>query len=304
MKRESLVNNVGVDVSDCDGLEEQLTKAGLNWEIQLSPIAYGSDFQYTNGHRQAAYRSDTGALMDVYGPRRKPFKNADIVEHFNSFCDLADLKINRLGCLQAGRKLVAVAPLLWEMDVQQVDDVTNAYLVLRECHESGKGLQITPYTERLVCLNGMTVRSKGLSISHRTVGNESKIAQTLKTAMSALNLYQQQAETLARTPLDDAEAQLQLIAAFGKAGKPLSEQPKPVQTVWQLYKGQGLGSDKLSAFDTAYGLLESVKDFYGWHNFRASNSSLENKFSAVAFGNRNQSIQKFKQQLVSVYARS
>ena len=306
MSRNSIVSSIGHDVSDCATVSEQLDAAGLNWHVELSPIAYGSNFGNSTDAFKAAYRSDNNHLIDVYGPRRKPFNNQEVVERFNQFCQTSELKLSRLGCLNGGADVVAVAPLKWEMDVKQVGDITKAYVVLRESHRCGHSLTLVPYAERLICMNGMTVfsREAQLKISHFSTNSVSKIDGLLDQIKVSLGHYKEESEKLANTELTDAEAQLNLISAFGIAGQPLENQPKAVKLAYQLYKGQGLGSDSLSAYNTAYGLLESVKDAQGWHGFRSSHSSVESRFGSIAFGGRNQKIQNFRQQLVSVYAQS
>lgn len=304
MTRSSIISSIGHDVSDCGSVDEQIAAAGLDWHIELSPVAFGEDFSHQSSAFKAAYRSDTNKLIDIYGPRRKPFDNRKIVEHFNQFCESSDLSLSRLGCLNGGTDVVAVAPLKWEMDVKAIGDVTKAYVVLRESHLCGHSLTLVPYTERLVCMNGMTIfrREAQLKISHFAANNVSKIDGLLEQIRVSLTNYRDESEHLANTELTDAEAQMQLIAAFGEPGKVFQDQPKPVKLAYQLYMGQGLGSSSLSAYNTAYGLLESVKEAQGWHGFRSSYSSVESRFGAIAFGGRNQKIQKFRQQLVSVYA--
>jgi hypothetical protein len=60
--------------------DEQLKAAGLNWEVKLSPMQFGDEFQYQTEKRKVAYRSDTGAFLDTY-TTRQPWQNQDILGH-------------------------------------------------------------------------------------------------------------------------------------------------------------------------------------------------------------------------------
>ncbi len=308
MTTRNWYRNLGTPIASGMTIDDQLKAAGLDWTVELSPIGYGDDL--STEEYLAAYRSDTQEVLSIYGKWRKSFQNRQILETFHTFCEQNDLQIDRIGCLKAGKELFAFTKLPIEIDVKKVGDITEAHLMITESHECGRGLQIDLYFNRLVCTNGMTrpVRQRQQIINHVSDYNSetrgrasvaSRIVGILTHALATVKDYEKTANGLADVVLSQQEAQMHLIKAFGDPNKPLEEQPKIVQTCLKLFLGEGQGSDLLSAYNTAYGLLESVKEYINWHS--PVRGSLETAFSSLCYGSRKQKQDAFMQQLVSVH---
>jgi phage/plasmid-like protein (TIGR03299 family) len=299
MTMRTWYRDLGTPITSGMTIDDQLKTAGLDWTVELSPIRYADDC--STEEYLAAYRSDTQQMLSVYGKWRKPFQNHQILETFHTFCKQNDLQIDRIGCLKAGKELFAFCKLPIEIDVKKVGDITEAHLMIAESHECGRGLQIDLYFNRLVCTNGMTksVRRSQQVINHVSKYNSDRIAGILTHALATVRDYENISNRLADVALTKQEAELHLIKAFGDPNKPLLEQPKIVQTCLKLFLGEGKGSDLLSAYNTAYGLLESVKEYINWHS--PVRGSLETAFSSLCYGSRKQKQDGFMQQLVSVH---
>ncbi len=291
--------DLGTPITEGMTIENQLKAAGLDWTVELSPIGYGDNL--STEEYLAAYRSDTQEVLSIYGKWRKPFQNRQILETFHTFCEQKDLQVDRIGCLKAGKELFAFTKLPIEIDVKKVGDITETHLMITESHECGRGLQIDLYFNRLVCTNGMTspVRQRQQIINHVSEYNSDRIAGILTHALKTVRDYEDVSNRLADVTLTKQEVELHLIKAFGDPNKSLLEQPKIVQTCLKLFLGQGQGSDLLSAYNTAYGLLESVKEYINWHS--PVRGSLETAFSSLCYGSRKQKQDAFMHQLVSVH---
>lgn len=281
-------------------VEQQLQAAGLDWEVKLSPVFYGPEREHT-APIFAAYRGDNNVFFDTY-TTRKPWQNAEIVETFNRFCDDADLPMTHLGSLDGGRMLYAAAKLPELIaPAQAVGDLTEGYLLLEDSHLNGKGLSISLYANRLICTNGMkrAVRAGQRIISHVGSFNPGRIETILESARATLHEEKEQMTGLAGVGIDKAEATMQLIAAFGEPGQPVEEQPRIVQTCLKLFNGMGKGSNELSAYNTAYGLLHSVTEYYNHHAVKRG--TVAQQFQSILSGNRAKQMQKFERQVVSCY---
>jgi hypothetical protein len=274
--------------------DEQLEAAGLNWEVKLSPMRFGDEFQYQTEKRKVAYRSDTGAFLDTY-TKRQPWQNQDILGHFWTFCGEAGLTVDFLGYLTGD--IVAMA----KMETTGLNgDPTENWLMLRDSHSNGRGLSVALFRNRIVCTNAWKRHIKGSQriISHVGVFSPDKIQTTLESALSTITQIDQTEQRLAETGLTDAQAHMQLIKAFGIPGAPFHEQPSLVQDMLILYKGKGQGSNLGTAFNSAYGLLQSVTEYYNWQQ---KGSGTMRGLGSILGGTRDQQMQKFNQQLVSVY---
>jgi len=295
--RGTAVNVEGLTV------DEQLKAASLDWLVYLAPIKYRDDEGTT--HEQpdifAAYRSDTKAFLDTYRDRQ-PWQNSEIVETFNRFCDQADLPMTHLGSLDGGRQLYAAAKLP-EMTAPAtcIGDLTEGYLLLEDSHVNGRGLSVSIYANRLICTNGMKLGIKVGSKTMAHVGsfNEAKITTLLQLARETLSQQQEQDTALTTINVDTMEATLQLIAAFGVIGEPVESQPRIVKTALKLFNGQAKGSELQSAYNTAYGLLHSVTEYFNWH--APARGTVNDQFRSILSGNRANQMQKFQRQLVGCY---
>lgn len=308
-------------------VDEQLNQAGLNWSVELSPVQYQSDGKTYQTTLQAAHRSDTKAFLDIYS-KRKPWQNAEIIETFNRFCDDASLPMTHLGSLDGGKIIYAAAKLPQTIAPQQSpNDKTEGYLILEDAHTNGHGLQVWLYLNRLICTNGMrrpvrnaqdvtallegraktrdihgnSIKERMQVIAHVGAFNGDRVESILRGAIATLKAEEVTATELASTSIDQAEATLQLIAAFGEPGKPVEDQPRVVQACLRLFDGMAKGASELSAYNTAYGLLHSVTEYYNHHAIKRG--TVAQQFQSVLSGSRAQQMQKFERQLVSCYLR-
>lgn len=293
--------NIGVEVTPDMSINDLLREANLNWQVNISSIKYGGAEEYRTDEYIAAYRSDTGGLLDVYGSQRQPFQNRDVLEAFFDFCTTNNLQINRIGSLKSGRELFALAKLPIQLDVKNVGDISDIYLLINESHMCGRGFRIDLFFNRLICTNGMVapVTVFGKAVTHNASFSKEKVKSVLNAALVKVAEEKEIKEKLADVPMSQEEAILHLINSFGVVGKPLVEQPKIVQTCLKLFNGQAKGANFLSAYNTAYGLLESVKEYINWHS--PTRGSLETTFSSLCYGSRKQKQESFQKQLVQTY---
>jgi len=253
---------IGADITSDMSVDDQLEVAGLDWEVRTSPISYGNETRYDTDKRKAIYRADTGTLFDVASDRWTPFQNREIVETFHNFCGQSDLTIAHLGLLQGGRTIFAGADLKRSFDVKQVGDIVRGRLLLFNYHAVGYGLVVKLHLERLICTNGMT---QPVRVGNRTIGhvggfNSNKVLNVLQSTISQFENFGRDAEQLANAVISREEAQLILIKEFGDPKLPLNEQPAIVQTCLNLFLGGAKGADMLSAYNTAWGLLNAFTE--------------------------------------------
>lgn len=294
-----IYRGVGASMVDGMSLDGQLRLAGLDWQVEQSDFCYGDEYQHQSGnYRKVIYRSDTGLLLDTVGDRWTPHQNAEIIGTFNEFCDRADIQIEHIGSLREGRVVFAVARTDQSFDLG--GDEVYGKILLTGFHEQGKGHRVDLMTLRKICGNGLTVpvRTNGKIISHVGEWDHQRVLGVLESAKTNFREFHQQSEQLAHTAITIEEATMHLIQAFGEAGKPVEEQPKVVQTCLRLFQGQAKGSDLLSAYNTAWGLLNAVTEFYNHHS---RTSAAQTHLNSLWMGSKAQNQQRFMQQLVGVH---
>lgn len=292
--RGGAIETAGKDIN------EILSEAKLDWEIKTSPFRYGENYQHLEFNNQIAYRSDTGAFMSVY-KNREPWQNRDILENFFNFAKEGGLEVGYVGSLGQDQAEVFAAVELEGYTIKgDSEEQHQTWMLLRDGHRNGTGLKVGLFEVRMICTNGM----------HRTLRHSQKIvnhvgefkAETVKTmvgeALSFAKKDKEIHEALAETPMTPEEATLQLIQAFGMPGEKVEDQPKLVKTCLDLFMGQAQGGHTMAAYRTAYGLLQSVTEYFNWHVTTRNPANSLNKL----LNQSNTKMLGFEKQLVSCYA--
>nr|WP_277881838.1 DUF932 domain-containing protein [Leptolyngbya sp. FACHB-541] len=167
-------------------------------------------------------------------------------------------------------------------------------------HEQGKGHRVDLMTLRNICGNGLTVpvRLNGKVISHVNEWNSDRVTEVLESAKSNFREFETQSEQLAETIITVEEATLHLISAFGDPTKPVQNQPALIQTCLRLFQGEAKGASLNSAYNTAWGLLNSVTEYFNWEGKK---TQAETQLNSLWMGSKAKRQQQFMQQLVGVY---
>lgn len=295
---------IGSEIFSNSSIDQQLQDSGLNWEVDTSDICYGHwGHEYQSDFKKAVYRTDNGKLLDTCGKNWKPYQNKEIVETFHEFCRDASLKINHLGSLEEGRVIFAAAKLPIEIDVRKVGDVVSGRILLFNFHKVGYGLNIRVQFERLVCSNGMTlpVRVGQRVINHVSSFDSSKVQRILEGAFDSAKNFEKNAELLATKSISYEEAMLLLINEFGNPKLPIDQQPATVDTCLKLFSGGAIGSEMVTAYNTAWGLLNSVTEFFNHRSQIRGGTSTH--LNSLLIGSKANKQNNFYQQLVGVCKR-
>lgn len=294
---------IGTDIDSTMTLDQQLEKSGLNWNVGTSPVRYsGQNLNYYSDYRKAVYREDTGLLLDCAGKNWEPFQNREIVKIFHDFCNASGLSLDHLGYLDEGRTIFASADLKATHDINEVGDLVKGRVILLNYHSVGKGLQVRLQCERLICTNGMTqpITIGAKPITHVGELSTYRIERLLQGAVDTFNNFGRNAEKLAQTTITIPEATLLLIKTFGNPDKSVDDQPSIVAKCLRLFEHDAKGGDMLTAYHTAWGLLNAVTEFYNHHSqIRGGASS---HLNSLLTGSKAARQQNFMVQLLRVTA--
>ena len=110
-------------------------QAGLDWQIQESPVRYIASANGTlceirsYPDSKVLYRSDTKAPLSVVGSRFKVVQPEEILEFYRDLTEVSAFELETAGILKGGRKMWALART-GQSGVLKGNDQTNAYLLL------------------------------------------------------------------------------------------------------------------------------------------------------------------------------
>ena len=275
---------------------EILKAAKLDWSVEKCQRYYklGDEFREVPG-KYSLIRTDNGIELDTCSQRWHPAQNSEIVELAYEAFQSQNINISYAGSLEKGRYIALVAP--WEtteIGTKNVGDIVDAKVIIIGSQKVGVGHSVKMYLNRLVCTNGMTSNMKiNSKIIGHTNGAIKALTQSLETAEFTFNIFKERAGFLSQKPLRYIEAQALIIKEFGDPNKSVEEQPQLVKIVLDLFNGKGKGSELLTAYQTAWGLLNSLTEYYS----NSSHSRSKDRLSSIIQGTGYQNTQRLQNSL-------
>ena len=239
----------------------------------------------------------TNEVFDIVGKNWTPHQVEDTLTTFQDWCNDTGLNMTHIGQLDGGRVIYALAD--YPETIEFGEDTTIAKVLLSNFNKLGYSTRIDLFTYRLVCQNGLTVKSQTNStrLNHASSLTE---GDRLTTALDNLHhnfaKHKEQMRSLTQVTMTKAEAQMLLIKSFGNIDKDIDDQPRIVQTCLSLFDGKAKGSEFLSAYNTAYGLLQSCTEYLTHHSRKTSTH-----LSSVLYGSKHNQAEKITQSLVGTY---
>lgn len=272
-------------------LETWQEAAGMNWQIHETPVLYNVAGDAglhvkSNADAKVLYRSDTLASLSVVSNRYKVVQPHDVLEFYRDLTAAGGFTLETAGVLKDGRKLWALAKTGQETQLRGGDQV-GAYLLLATSCDGTLCTTAQFTSVRVVCNNTLQMavgESNGaVKVPHSTRFDPKAVKEALGLGLSSWERFVTDIKRLADRPIHKFEAMNFLVKVLGDPNLPLAEQPnqKALQTVHNLYAGQGMGADLLSAHGTAWGLLNAVTQYVD-HERRAR--STDHRLDSAWFG--------------------
>ncbi len=156
-------HGLGVQVDPDISTDDMLVTAGLDWDVEKTPLfATMGDQTVSIPTHTALTRSSDGKVLSVVGAGYQPVQNREALEFFRTFVEAGDMTLETAGSLGGGKRIWALASL---RDGFELDggDAVQGYLLLTNPHTPNAALvaQFTPI--RVVCANTMAMALAGES---------------------------------------------------------------------------------------------------------------------------------------------
>lgn len=288
-------HGLGSQLSPHQPLEVWQREAGMDWQIQESPVHFKAD---TVGHlggihsfpeQKVLYRSDTKAPLSVVSQRYQVVQPKEVLEFYRDLTQVSGYELETAGVLKGGRKFWALARTGQNTALKGNDQV-NGYLLLATSCDGTLATTATPTTVRVVCNNTLTIAVNGatraIKVPHSTRFDAQAVKKQLGIAVSQWDEFMYRMRHLAERKVTTKEM-LSFITTCVGDSSPSAQQTKVVpnlramQKVESLYQGQGRGSSLESANGTAWGLLNAVTEYVD-HERRARSN--EYRVDSAWFG--------------------
>ena len=288
-------HGLGNQLSPNQPLEVWQEEAGMNWQIQESPVRFMAD---AIGHlgtihsfpeQKVLYRSDSKEALSVVSQRYQVVQPREVLEFYRDLTECSGYELETAGVLKGGRKLWALARTGQSTAIKG-NDVVNGYLLLATSCDGTLATTATPTTIRVVCNNTLTISLSGathaIKVPHSTRFDSQVVKKQLGIAVSQWDDFTYRIRALAERKVQWTEAMsfLMEVLCDTSAHDPIpNELPnkRAMEKVQSLYEGKGRGSEMESARGTAWGLLNAVTEYVD-HERRARSS--EYRMDSAWFG--------------------
>jgi phage/plasmid-like protein (TIGR03299 family) len=288
-------HGLGNNLSPNQPLDVWQREAGMNWQIQESPVHFKAD---AAGHlgsihsfpeQKVLYRSDTKAALSVVSSRYQVVQPREVLEFYRDLTEVSGYELETAGVLKGGKKFWALARTGQSTELKGNDQV-NGYLLLATSCDGTLATTATPTTVRVVCNNTLTVALDGttraIKVPHNTRFDSKAVKKQLGIAVSQWDDFMYRMRALAERKVQWHEALgffMNVLCETSPTGALPEVLPneRALRKVQELYEGRGRGSNLESARGTAWGLLNAVTEFVD-HERRAR--STEYRLDSAWFG--------------------
>jgi phage/plasmid-like protein (TIGR03299 family) len=287
-------HGLGSALSPKQPLEIWQREAGMDWQIQESPVHFKAD---AIGHlgsihsfpeQKVLYRSDTKAALSVVSNRYQVVQPREVLEFYRDLTEVSGYELETAGVLKGGKKFWALARTGQSAELKG-NDLVNGYLLLATSCDGTLATTATPTTVR-VCNNTLTISLNGathaIKVPHSTRFDPQAVKKQLGIAVSQWDEFMYRMRALAERKVQWPEAMSFFISVMCDTlvCDPIPDvlrNKRALEKVQNLYEGQGRGSDLESARGTAWGLLNAVTEYVD-HERRARSS--EYRVDSAWFG--------------------
>ena len=251
--------------------QEAVTAAGLDYEVQLTPVATYDGL--TVDGRRAVVRYDKQEVLGIVSDRYVPVQNKQAFGFLDAVVAEGGLRYHTAGALGRGEKIFLLAKLPESIRVKNSDDVVDKYLLLANSHDGSSALRVFFTPVRVVCQNTLAMAERrghgqGVSIMHK--GNlETKIREAQRVLGLAQRFYDDAADKIDSLASHyPSQEQLKLFFAAlypdPEEGKNNARAKNIREELHRLFE-QGIGHDDPTIKGTSWTALNSVTEYVDRH---------------------------------------
>src|SRR5574338_664961 len=158
----------GKELEHAATLDEALKHGGLDWEVELLPLAVAGEAESSAPQRRAVVRKDrkpgqAGRVIGVVHPGFGLLQNRAGAEMFDALLGQGQSIYHTGGYLKNGEVVWLLAKLPGDIQVQE-KDVVETYLLFSNSHDGSSAIDIRLTTVRVVCQNTLSLALGNTSV--------------------------------------------------------------------------------------------------------------------------------------------
>jgi phage/plasmid-like protein (TIGR03299 family) len=278
-------HGLGNQVEEGIDLDDFRRSAGLDWEVQKSPVYYGND-GLPFKDKFVLNRTTDSKPYAVVTSRYKPVQPKEIFEFFRELLDLHGMKMHTAGALNDGGKIWALATTGDSAFIRGLDQV-KAHLLLCTSYDLTLSTTAQFVSERVVCNNTLNIALKEsgggkIVIPHVSDFNADNVKEEMGVGREQWSAFTSSLEILAKLRVD-AMTSMRVMNNVFKIPEN-DEVPAPdrvhVGNIINLYNNRQFKGADLAG-QTAWGLLNATTEYVDWHKRARSQN---NRINSAWFG--------------------
>lgn len=282
-------SEVGGSITPDMSIENWQEKAGMNWEIQSSPVMYntnGSEYDIFSG-QNVLYRSDTNKALSVVSDQYKPVQPKEVLEFFRDLVDENGFTIETAGTLRQGKRMWALAKTGKFGEVCK-DDGIGGYLLLSTSCDRTLATTARFTTIRVICQNTLAVALKEkenmVSFSHLSAFDHEAVKARLAKSVDSFGSFMEMAKFLQKQRLGGSNAcefVKNLVSGRSQVKREDYDmsQNRAYKKIMDLFEGEAKGANLVG--DSKWAMLNAVTEYVDHHS---PNRSQDARLDKAWFG--------------------
>jgi phage/plasmid-like protein (TIGR03299 family) len=270
---------------------EAITAAGLDYEVQLTPVATYDGL--TVEGKRAVVRYDRQEVLGVVSDRYVPVQNSQAFGFLDAVVADGGLRYHTAGALGKGERVFLLAKLPGQLRVKDTDDVVDQFLLLANAHNGTAALRVLFTPVRVVCQNTLSMalrkgRGEGISIRH-SGDLTAKIREARRVLGIAAKFYEDAREKIDR--LASVSPTSTQLAEYFESLYPdpqdgdASRARKTREQLHALFEG-GTGNDMPGIKNTLWCAYNAVTELLDHRSYRGRNDRerASNRLQSIWWG--------------------
>jgi phage/plasmid-like protein (TIGR03299 family) len=275
---------------DLYDLARTCEKAGLNWDVELTPIVT-ADTQAKVEHK-AVRRTSDNRILGVVGPRYTVLQNKDAFAWFQPFLNAREAALHTAGSLRQGSRVWVLAKLNREPLVVAPGDEVEKYLLLSHGHDGSLAVRVGFCPVRVVCSNTLALAhgsdaSKLIRVRHSKslLANLQNIREIVDAANAEFVATAEQYRLLARRDINQADLRkyVKRVLKVEEQEEISTRTANVIERIVGLFE-TGRGNDLPTVRGTLWTAYNGVSEYLGYVRGRSQQTRLDSLWFGEAAG--------------------
>jgi len=266
-------------------VEEAMSEAELNWEVELSPAYTTWRGKVTALKRNAVVRTSDGSILGVVGPGYHPIQNRTSFSFLDEAVKRGVIRIETAGSLRGGKNVWMLASLQGcETDIVK-NDAVKAYFLLSNSHDGSFTLRMGFTKIRVVCWNTLSEAMGGDLLRIRHTESAAAALEELKDIVDwkkkEFFASAEKMRALARKGVVEQQIREYVKRVFEPEVKKttvvdedtVAKLDKVTAQILPLFE-KGRGNDLPGVRGTMWGAYNAVTEYFTWEKGRSADTRL------------------------------